>query len=88
MQVYSHKRNGRPLHPIHSVGRSGGKPHNKLGNGADSDDNFIHATPTAQSTTISHDSPSILSSPVTQCRALSDCRSVLEDVVKGGWCAS
>jgi hypothetical protein len=43
----------QPLHPIHSVGRSGGKPHDKLGQGA-SDDDFIPATSTAQATTISH----------------------------------
>jgi hypothetical protein len=46
-------------HPIHSVGRSGGKPHDKLvGNGADtSDDDFIPATATAQEATISHSRP-------------------------------
>jgi hypothetical protein len=45
----------RLLHPIHSVRRSGTKPHNKLvGNGADSDDDFIPATSKAQATTISH----------------------------------
>jgi hypothetical protein len=67
VQAYSHSE--RLLHPIHSVGRSGGKPHDKLiGNGADSDDDFIPATSTAQATTISHDSPSnfIESSHTTQ----------------------
>jgi hypothetical protein len=61
VQADSHSE--RPLHPIqsNSVGRSGGKPHDKLvGNGADSDDDFIPATPTAQATTISHSYPTIL----------------------------
>jgi hypothetical protein len=70
-----------------TVGRSGGKPRDKLGNGADSDDVFVPATPTAQATTISHDSPTIFS-PAIQCRTSSDCRSVLEGVMQRGWCAS
>jgi hypothetical protein len=41
--------------PIHSVGRSGGKPHDKLvGNVAESDNDFIPATSRAQEATISH----------------------------------
>jgi hypothetical protein len=46
-----------PCTQSNTVGRSGGKPRDKLGNGADSDDVFVPATPTAQATTISHDSP-------------------------------
>jgi hypothetical protein len=67
--VQADSRSERPLHPIHSVGRSGGKPHDKLvGNGADSDDDFIPATSRAQEATISHDSPTnfIESSHTTQ----------------------
>jgi hypothetical protein len=66
-----------------SVGRSGGKPHDKLvGNGADSDDNFIPATSTAQATTIiSHDSPTNFIVQPYNAAALSDCRSVLEEVM-------
>jgi hypothetical protein len=69
----------RPLHPIHLVGRSGGKPHDKLlGNGADSDDDFIPATSTAQATTISHDSPYNFIVQPYDTAASPDCRSVLE----------
>jgi hypothetical protein len=60
VHVNSHERSERPLHPIHLVGRSGGKPHDKLGQGA-GDDDFIPATSTAQATTINHTAtPTIL----------------------------
>jgi hypothetical protein len=91
VQVYSHERSQRPLHPIQSVGRNGWKPHNKLGNCADSDDNFIPATSTAhQATTISHDSPiNFIVQPYNHDAGASyACRSVLEEVTEGGWCAS
>jgi hypothetical protein len=82
-------RSGRPLHPIHLVGRSGGKPRDKLlGNGADSDDVFVPATPTAQATTISHDSPTIFRVQPYNAGASYACRSVLEEVTEGGWCAN
>jgi hypothetical protein len=72
-----------------SVGRSGGKPHDKLvGNGAESDDDFIPATPTAQATTISHDSPINFIVQPYNAGASYACRSVLEEVTEGGWCAS
>jgi hypothetical protein len=48
-------RGGTDCTQYNTVGRSGGKPHDKLvGNGADSDDDFIPATATAREATISH----------------------------------
>jgi hypothetical protein len=66
VQADSHSE--RPLHPILLVGSSCGKPHDKPvgNNGADSDDDFIPATSTAQATTISHNSPTNFYSPVMQ----------------------
>jgi hypothetical protein len=52
-----------------------------------SDDDFIPATPTAQATTISHDNPSNYIVQPYKALASYACRSVLEEVTKGGWCA-
>jgi hypothetical protein len=70
------------------------KPHDKLvGNGADSDDDFIPATPTAQETTaqettISHSRPQIYRVQPYKAGASYACRSVLEEVDTGGWCGN
>jgi hypothetical protein len=86
-----HGASGDDSTQSNTVGRSGGKPHNKLvGNGADSDDDFIPATSTAQEATISHIStPSnfIESSHTKQghCMPAGVCWKKL---CRGGWCAS
>jgi hypothetical protein len=86
VQVYSHERSGRPLRPIKSVGRSGGKPRDKLGNGANSDD--VNLQPQQHKRQQSATTATIFIVQPYDTAASSDCRSVLEGVTEGGWCAS